>query len=88
MKYAQRLRMVYIDWRLYTYGELCRDDIVRNFEISLSQASVDMGEFQSMYPKAALYDKTARRFVPRSDRYRFVTVFAPKLAVNNPLCWD
>lgn len=91
MKYSQRLRMAYIDWRLYTYGVLCCEDIMRNFEISSSQASDDIKAFKSksMYPKAMIYDSSARRYVPRVFPYRFVTVFAPKLgAAGNPLCWD
>lgn len=70
MTWAQERRLDYIDYRLCLHGEVQRGDIIRTFDVSMSQASQDVQAFLREHPKAADYDKSRKRYVPANGRYR------------------
>lgn len=53
------LRRDYIRWRLDSVGEISRGDIVRTFQMSMQQASLDLGDEEIM-----TYDSKRKRYVP------------------------
>lgn len=69
MTWAVERRLDYIDWRLLVCGEMRREDLVRTFGISMSQASNDIRKFIAAYPTAAAYDKNGKRYIPANGRY-------------------
>lgn len=69
MTWSTDRRADYIDWRLSTIGEIQRADLMRVFEVSEVQASIDLRGFISAYPEAMKYDKSAKRYV-RAKRGR------------------
>jgi hypothetical protein len=68
--WAQNRRLDYIDWRIATAGEFERDSAARLFDVSPGIISGDLTLFQSLYPDALNYDKSAKRYVPAKGRYR------------------
>jgi len=72
MTWATDRRLDYVDWRLLNHGSVQRSDIVRTFDVSPTQASVDLREFDRAHPGAMTYDNSAavRAYVPANGRYR------------------
>lgn len=70
--WASERRLDYIDWRMLTVGTLRREDIMRTFDVSQPQASVDITEFRRRYPDAMTYDLSAKQYVPADKRYSSV----------------
>lgn len=70
MTWAQARRLDYIDLLLLTRGQVRRNDLIEAFGVSMGQASIDINEFVHLYPHAATYNKTAKRYVPIDTRYR------------------
>lgn len=69
MTWAVARRLDFIDWRLSTIGEIQRADLMRVFEVSEVQASIDLRGFIASHPEAMKYDKSAKRYV-RAKRGR------------------
>ena len=65
MNWASKRRLDYIDFRIVTAGAICRSDIMATFGVSTPQASTDIRRFLELYPDTIVYDKTAKRYVPR-----------------------
>lgn len=84
MNWFASRRMDYITWRLATLGEVQRNDIVRHFGVSETQASIDINAFLRDNPGSASYDKTRKRYVP-PRRY---TPAAPLRGLAEALGWD
>ena len=70
MTWSKERRLDYIDWRLFVHGEVQRDDIVRTFGVSMSQASADLSAFEREHPEVMSYDRSAKRYVPARAKYR------------------
>ena len=70
MTWFTERRLDFIDWCLAERAEVQRGDLVRTFEISIPQASADLGEFMRQHPKAMRYDLTAKRYVPAKTPYK------------------
>lgn len=64
MTWATDRRLDYIDWRVATRGAINRVDLVRVFDVSINQASVDLNEYIRLYPDALAYDRVAKCYVP------------------------
>ena len=56
-------RLDYIDWCLAEHGEIQRADLMRVFEVSENQASIDLNAYLAAYPGAMNYDKRVKRYV-------------------------
>jgi hypothetical protein len=69
-RHSVAVRLAYVDWRLSVHGEVNRADIMRTFGVSLGQASVDLTEFQRLYPDRIEYDKYRKRYIPAGRAYR------------------
>lgn len=68
--FFQELRYDYISWRLAAKGWIRRADLVRTFDISTPQASVDLAAFQLSYPGVLQYDVRAKRYVFTGIKYK------------------
>jgi hypothetical protein len=71
-------RLDYIDFRLLTAGFVRRADITRVFSVSVPQASMDLNAFVRLYPEALVYDRSAKRYVPR-EGYETVRGMTPQV---------
>lgn len=87
-------RLDYIDFRMVTVGSIRRTDIMRTFGVSLPQASADLHEFQALYPRSLVYDKSAKLYRPRKKyttrRGLTTTVLAAIVILqmtNHPMGW-
>lgn len=63
MNWVQKQRMNFIRERLNETGQISRLDIVREFEISVCQASLDITAFRALHPEAATYDFSKKIWV-------------------------
>lgn len=66
-------RLAFIEERLFWLGETNRADLVRQFGVSLGQASADIARYLTLEPRGVAYDKSAKRYVAGDD-------FKPALA--------
>lgn len=67
-RYSVERRLDYIDWRMVSHGSVRRSDIVRQFGVSMSQASHDLTAYTAQYPDALRYDMQWRSW-RASDGY-------------------
>ena len=85
IRWGVRRRLEFIDFRLFWYGRLNRKDMAETFGISPQQASIDIGQYETMAPNNLAYDPAekaymrAERFVPAFvgetvERYLFQLV--------------
>jgi hypothetical protein len=65
MNWAQKQRQDFIRERLNECGELGPQDIVKKFEISAAQASIDIGLFREKFPRACVYDFSKKKWVKK-----------------------
>lgn len=56
-------RLAFVEERLFWIGAVNRNDLVRRFDISMGQASADIGRYLALGPKDVHYDKSAKRYV-------------------------
>lgn len=68
--WGRERRLDYIDWRLLTFGELRRENLIAVFGISLAQASADISRFIGRHQGAMKYDGSDKRYVPVEKIYR------------------
>jgi predicted DNA-binding transcriptional regulator YafY len=59
-------RLEFIEFRLYWEGRVNRTDLVRQFNISLQQASADLTRYQELAGDNIQYDKTAKTYIAAS----------------------
>lgn len=57
-------RLEFIEFRLFWEGGVNRSDLIDNFGVSVPQSSKDLTLYQERAPLNAVYDKSARRYVP------------------------
>jgi hypothetical protein len=72
VSWALDRRLDFIDDQLVNPGQLRRQTLCAYFGVSLQQASVDLGEFQSRHPGAMRYDASRKRYVPVAAPYASV----------------
>lgn len=60
--FAQFLRLVWIDARMFTHAKINRRDLADAFGISIQQASHDLREFQAEHPGMIEYDVRAKTY--------------------------
>ncbi len=73
LRWPVEQRLGFIEERLFWLGAVNRNDLVRRFGVSMSQASGDIGRYLARNPKGVGYDKSAKRYVA-------VEAFRPVLA--------
>ena len=62
-RWGQARRLAFIDVRLQYDGRINRGDLIAHFDISMPQASADLGVYQSLTPENMAYDPSARVYV-------------------------
>lgn len=68
---AQRLE--FIEFRLVWEGRVNRADVAERFNVTVQQASGDLGLYEAQAPENMAYDRNAKRFVPAAGfRPRFL----------------
>jgi hypothetical protein len=73
LRWSIEQRLGFIEERLFWLGAVNRNDLVRRFGVSMSQASGDIGRYLARAPAGVSYDKSAKRYVASE-------VFRPVLA--------
>jgi len=61
-------RMEWIAESLRVFGFINREHIMTKFGISMPQASIDLRDFQKLYPDAVEYSLKDKRYFPRQNR--------------------
>lgn len=64
-RWFKQHRMEWIAESLRVYGFVNRKHIMAKFGLSMPQASIDLRDFQKLYPDAAEYDLSAKSFIPK-----------------------
>lgn len=76
-KWGQERRLEFIDWRLRWDGQMNRGDLTEFFGISIPQASLDLAKYLEMAPNNAVYDRSAKVYLPGPE-------FHPLFGSNSP----
>lgn len=76
-KWGQERRLEFIDWRLRWDGQINRGDLTEFFGISIPQASLDLAKYLEMAPNNAVYDRSAKVYLPGPE-------FRPLFGSNSP----
>ncbi len=63
LPYFQRHRMDWIRETLRIFGFINREHIERKFGLSTPQASIDLREYQRLWPADIYYDKSSKRYL-------------------------
>jgi len=67
VKWSQERRLQFIDFRLQWDGRINRKDVTGFFNISVPQASADIGLYTELAPGNLEYDKSSRTYTVTSD---------------------
>lgn len=62
MKWAKRQRMRFISEFIVKNGHINRSDLKEEFGISTPQASLDLQEYQKLYPGELVYDLNRKHY--------------------------
>ncbi len=65
--WAVERRLDYIDWLLTRRGWVQREDLAQMFGVSHNQVTVDLREWDRLYPGAMAYNHRVRRYEARED---------------------
>ena len=63
LRWSVERRLAFVEERLFWLGTVNRNDLVRRFGVSMSQASTDIGRYLAEKPKGIDYDKSAKCYV-------------------------
>ncbi|KAB2858536.1 MAG: WYL domain-containing protein [Bauldia sp.] len=63
LRWSVEQRLAFVEERLFWIGAVNRNDLVRRFGVSMSQASADIGRYLARRPPGVAYDKSAKRYV-------------------------
>lgn len=63
LRWNVQRRLIFIELRLYWEGRINRGDLVEYFDISVPQASQDLGRYEALAPGNLHYDKTLKTYV-------------------------
>src|SRR6185312_7032252 len=72
-RWSVERHLAFIEERLFWLGKINRADLMRQFGVSLGQASADIARYLALSPRGVAYDKSAKRYVAGDD-------FKPMLA--------
>ena len=64
MRWNVAQRLEFIEFRLVWEGRVNRSDVAERFNITVQQASGDLGLYEAQAPENMAYDRNAKRFVP------------------------
>ena len=62
LRWGVEQRLEFIELRLFWEGAINRSDLVKQFSVSVPQASNDLGRYQQMAPRNIVYDKSSKRY--------------------------
>lgn len=65
--WGKTARLQFIEFRLYWEGRINRGDLVKHFEISVPQASLDLKSYLELAPDSMTYDKQRKAYFATSD---------------------
>lgn len=60
-------RLEFMEFRLYWEGQINRSDLIREFGISIPQASLDIREYMSLAEGNMVYDHSRKRYIANPD---------------------
>ena len=63
LRWGIEQRLEFIEFRLFWEGAINRSDLVKNFGVSVPQASNDLGRYQKIAPHNIVYDKSRKCYV-------------------------
>ena len=66
-RWFENYRMEWIEETLRIFGFINRCHLMRKFDLSIAQASVDLRNFRRLHPKAMMYDNTRKQYVVCKD---------------------
>lgn len=66
-RWGQDRRLEFIDMRLQFDGRINRSDLIKFFDISMPQASADLGQYQALTPTNMNYDPSGRVYLASLD---------------------
>ncbi|MBK8909271.1 MAG: WYL domain-containing protein [Rhodospirillales bacterium] len=67
LRWGVERRMEFIDFRLCWEGGINRGDLMRQFGVSVQQASADMARYQELAPANLIYDRNVKRYLASPD---------------------
>jgi hypothetical protein len=67
MRWSVEQRLEFIEFRLFWDGQINRSDLTEKFDISVPQASMDVGRYQTIAPRNLSYDKRLKTYVATVD---------------------
>lgn len=67
LKYTQRQRLAYIDFRLMFHGSVYRGDIVEKYDVGLSVASRDLSLYKKLTQDNLRYSRANKRYYQTSE---------------------
>lgn len=69
LRHGTEARYEFLEYRAYWHGRFNRSDLITQFGVSQTQASMDFKAYQDLAPGNLVYDGTERTYRP-SDRFR------------------
>jgi hypothetical protein len=66
-RWFQDRRQEFIAASLRQFGQIRRADLIRQFDISVPQASIDIAEFMATNPPRVRYDVSAKAYVMENE---------------------
>ena len=72
-RWFQDRRQEFIAATLRQFGQIRRADLVRQFDVSVPQASNDIAEFMAAKPPHVRYDVSAKAYVLEDDARKAIT---------------
>lgn len=93
VSYFKRERLAWIGEALRIFGYINRAHIIRKFEVSLPQASMDIQDFMKENPGVATYDSSLKSYVmQQAEKYDPIDYreccLAPGLSVGFERSWE
>lgn len=73
LRWSVQQRLEFIELRLFWDGQINRSDLVKQFSISVPQASADLSRYQQLAPENLVYDSSSKAYLATSD-------FRPRIA--------
>lgn len=67
MRWQVGQRMEFILNALRASGRINRDDIIRQYGVSMPQASLDLRQFMQMHPNVISYDKSKKAYIAEAS---------------------
>lgn len=61
-------RIEWITESLRVFGFINREHLMTKFGISMPQASMDLRDFQKIYPDAIQYDLTQKKYIVKQEK--------------------